>query len=138
MNPYNYQNECQWTRVRKEATTTRCGAVTQTGAWQMTIQGNKQMTPRFTRKSGAVRKWSMGHGKQHGHAYNKHAHLLRLNTTQKGGQSVHKERTHHGTQTGGASKQDGAALGIGNESRAQPVLATSHAMPPVFDAIGDE
>ena len=117
---------------------TQCGVVTRTGARQTTIRGSKQMTPRFTHKSGAVRKWLTGHGKQHGHAYNKLARFLRLDTTQKGGQSVHKERTHHGTQTGGTLKQDGTTLGIGNESRAQPVLATSHAMPPAFDAVGDE
>ena len=51
--------------------------------------------------------------------------------TQKGGQ----KRTHYGTQTGSTSKQDGATLGIGNESRAQPILTTGHATPPAFDAI---
>ena len=76
----------------------------------------------------------MGHGKQHRHTYNKRAHLSRLDTTQKGGQSVHKERTHHGTQMGSASKQDSAMLGYENEIRAQPILAAWHAMPPAFDA----
>ncbi len=61
--PYKYQSECQWTRIWKGATMTRCGAVTWTRAQQTTIRGSKQMTPRFTCKSRAVQKWSIGHGK---------------------------------------------------------------------------
>ena len=132
MNPYNYQNERQQTCVQKGATMTWHRAVTWTGAQQTTIQGSKQMTPGFTCKSRAVWSGQRGTAKWYGHTYNKCADFSKLGTIQKKGESAQKERTHHSTQNGGASKQDGATSVQHYELRSQPILATSHAMSPTL------
>src|SRR5260370_42353028 len=61
----------------------QCGAVQQSGAWQTTIWGSKQWTPRFTCKSRAVQKWSMGHSKQYGACLQQMCPFLKLNMAQK-------------------------------------------------------
>ncbi len=130
MDPYNYQSECRWTCIWKRGNNNSMRGMD----WGMA-----------KRQSGAVNKWPpdlhanpgqyevVNRARQNDMGMLTTSVPVSRNSAQHNKGGIGTERkTHHGTQNGGTSKQDGTTSVQHYELRGQPVLATSHATSPTL------